>query len=74
MTNVAQGVVTQISIAVEIDGKTYYVALSQQKLLSLVPFACALSDSGKLPVVPAPEGTTFFQLSSKKDEECHGKG
>jgi len=51
--------VTKVSLAVEIEGQAYFVALSQESLKLLVKMAEGLADNGKLPVVKCPAGYTF---------------
>jgi len=51
--------IEKIALLVQIDGKPYTVALSQDKLRILVNLASSLSEKGNLPVIPAPEEIYF---------------
>ena len=53
-------------MAVEIDGKPYFVGLPQDRMLMLVELAATLSDSGKLPVLAAPDEYKFEVLGDKQ--------
>jgi len=48
-----------ISIAVQIDGKPYFVVLDEDKKQILMKMAAGLSDDGKLKVVKAPAEFSF---------------
>lgn len=51
--------IEKVSLQVQIDGRAYYVALPQERLVLLVKMAEGLSDNGKLPVTEAPPGHEF---------------
>jgi hypothetical protein len=55
--------ITAVSIAVQIDGKAYFVNLPHERMLILMQMASALFDGGRLGVVPAPPGFEFTALS-----------
>lgn len=55
--------ITAVSIAVQIDGKPYFVNLPHERMLILMQMASALFDTGRLGVVPAPPGFEFTALS-----------
>lgn len=57
---------TAVSLAVEYEGKPYFVALPQDRLQVLVKLAAGLSDSGSLPLTKAPEGFKFTTLEASK--------
>jgi len=50
------GAIEKVALAVQIDGKGYYVALPQDRLQMLVKLAQGLSDNGKLNVQAMPPG------------------
>ena len=54
--------IEKVSLAVQIEGKAYFVALDRDKLHLLVQMAQGLSENGKLNVIPAPEGFAFKQI------------
>lgn len=54
--------VEKVSVAVEIEGKPYFVALDQTRMKLLIQFASGLSDNGKLNVVKAPSDYKFTTL------------
>lgn len=54
--------IDKISLAVEVGGKPYFVALSHDKLLLLVKLAESLSENGQLPVKKAPPDFKFTTL------------
>lgn len=58
--------ITAISIAVQIDGKAYFVALPHERLVLLMKLAEGLSDSGQLPVVAAPASYQFIPVKDMK--------
>lgn len=57
---------TAVSLAVEYEGKPYFVALPQDRLKILVKMAASLSDSGSLPLSAAPENFKFMSLGEAK--------
>lgn len=63
---VSTGQITKVSVAIEIDGKPYFVALSQDRLKMLMSLAQGLSDGGKLPVKPLPDGCYFYEVDTSK--------
>lgn len=56
------GTIGRIVLAVEPNGKPYYVTLPQDRLQMLVQLAESLSDDGKLPVRKAPQGHVFQEV------------
>lgn len=58
----SKGTVTRASLAAEIDGKVYFVALPQDRLVMLMKLAQSLFDDGKLTVVPAPADYKFQEI------------
>jgi hypothetical protein len=54
--------IEKVSLAVQIKGKPYFVALDSDKLHLLIQMAQGLSDNGKINVIPAPEGFEFKQI------------
>jgi hypothetical protein len=56
------GTIEKVAMAVQIDGKGYYVALPQDRLRILVKLAEGLSDNGKLSVQAMPPGHDFIDL------------
>ncbi|MDQ1921661.1 hypothetical protein [Massilia pseudoviolaceinigra] len=54
--------ITAISIAIQMEGKTYFVALPHQRFMLLMKMAEGLSDSGRLPVVAAPASYQFMPV------------
>jgi hypothetical protein len=58
----SKGTVTRASLAAEIDGKVYFVALPQARLVMLMQLAASLFDDGKLTVVPAPADYKFQEI------------
>ena len=58
--------ITQASLALEIDGKFFIAAIPKEKFDILLALAGSLFDSGKLPVVPAPEGYRFEKFNVKR--------
>lgn len=62
--------ISKVSIAVEIGGKPYFVNLPLDRMLMLMQLGSSLSDSGKLPVVAAPDGYRFTALDfTARDKE-----
>ena len=58
----AQAEISKVALAVELKGspgKVFYVALPQDRLRMMVQLAEGLSDTGNLPLTPAPDGTTL---------------
>lgn len=51
--------VTRAAMLVEVDGKAYFVALPQERMMILVNLATSLSDNGTLTVMPAPQEIEF---------------
>jgi hypothetical protein len=62
----SQGKITRASLAVEIDGKPYFVLIPQDRTYMLAHLASALCEGGTLTVTPAPEGFKFASLSEMK--------
>lgn len=58
--------IEKVSLAVQIDGKPYFVALPQERLKLVVSMAQGLADNGKLNVAKAPDGFKFTELDSLK--------
>lgn len=59
--------VNRACLAVELDGKPYFVNLPQDRMLQmLIPLAASLSDNNKLNVIAAPEGFRFMSLAEMK--------
>lgn len=54
----------RVTMAVEIDGVPCFVVLPQDRMKMVVTLAASLSDTGKLPVVKAPEGYKFSVIGS----------
>jgi hypothetical protein len=54
--------IDKVCIAVEIEGKPYFVALEQDRMLLLMKMACGLSDNGQLNVVKAPQDFKFTAI------------
>jgi hypothetical protein len=59
--------IEKVSLAVQINGQAYFVALPQESLLILVKMAQGLSDDGSLalPVKKAPPGYVFYESEEK---------
>ena len=55
-------------IAVQIDGKPYFVALEQDRMNIVLNLITGLSDNGKLNVVAAPEGFKFITIGELKED------
>ena len=58
----SKGTVTRASLAAEIDGQIYFVALPQDRLVMLMQLAQGLFDGGELVVVPAPSDYKFTEI------------
>lgn len=59
--------VSKVCMAVEINGKAYFVNLPQDRMLSLlIPMTAALADNGQLNVYPAPDGFEFKSMAEIK--------
>lgn len=56
------GTMARVSLAVEIDGKAFFVALPPERLQMLVQLAASLSDNGKLPLAAIPAGYSFDEV------------
>ncbi len=54
--------ITAVSIAVQINGKAYFVNLPHDRAMMVMNMAGGLSDNGKLNVVPAPAGFNFTKI------------
>lgn len=54
--------ITKVVIAVEVEGKPYFVNLPLDRMMILMKMASGLSDTGALPVVKAPDGYAFTEL------------
>lgn len=59
-------VVSKVSLAIEIEGQAYFVALPQERLVLLVKMAEGLADNGKLPVQKCPAGFAFQNFDGSK--------
>ena len=57
-----------VSLAVQIDGKAYFVMMPQENLKLVANMAASLTDSGTLQVVPAPEGFKFTTIGELKGD------
>ena len=57
-----KGTVTRASLAAEIDGKIYFVALPQDRMQLLLKLAQGLFDGGELVVIPAPADYKFTEI------------
>ena len=56
--------ITRMSLAVEIDGEVYFVALPSDRENLALQMISACCDGGKLPVVKAPADYKFQPLRS----------
>lgn len=54
--------IDKVCIAVEIEGKPYFVALNQDRMKLLMKMACGLADNGNLNVVKAPQDFKFTTI------------
>jgi hypothetical protein len=54
--------ITKVTIAVEINGKPYFVNLPHDRALMVMNMAGGLSDDGRLHVTKAPEGFKFIEI------------
>ena len=54
--------IDKVSLAVEIEGKPYFVILGQEKLKLLVDIASGLADNEKLNVIKAPDDFKFSTM------------
>lgn len=54
--------IEKVALMVQIGGKPYHVALSQDKLRLVCNLAASLSDTGALPVVLAADGYRLEEL------------
>lgn len=61
--------IEKVSLAVQIEGKMYFVALPQERLQLLIKMAEGLSDTGRLPVIKAPDGFSFTNFAGLGEEE-----
>ena len=55
--------IEKISIAVEVEGKPYFVVLPQESMHVVLMAAQGLRDNGKLNLVDAPEGFLMVPLN-----------
>jgi len=58
--------IDKVSIAIEIEGKTYFVALDQDRMKLLMKMASGLSENGNLNVVKAPQDFKFTTIGEMR--------
>ena len=51
--------IEKVAMLVQVDGKTYQVVLSMDKMRLLVSLATSLSETGELPLTAAPGSISF---------------
>ena len=60
--------IDKVCIAVEIEGKSYFVALDQDRMKLLMKMACGLSENGNLNVVKAPQDFKFTTVGEMNEK------
>ena len=60
---------TKLSLAVEHNGKAYFVVIPQEHWEILLHMVAGISDNGTLRLVSAPEGFKFETLDKRKGQQ-----